>query len=253
MLGMRQGDGKTLKARGGSRGRPRKQQEVSFTFRFTDLGRFVFVHHPEHWGELFRAQNEDQLMPMKFDEEHVIIQQTHEVIVPPDLKLRTFYHLNEIAEIRSLDVMSILHVSRESLRDGLDRGLRGEEIMDFLQRTSRTPLPDSLVVLVKECADKHGEVNMGFAGGYIVIDDPDLLDQIRLNRRIAPAIKDIIENRIVILNTDVDVKRLARELQKIGFMPRLASEHVVMKDDDQFHLSLQREDMYTLIAAVKYA
>lgn len=252
-IGMRQGDGKQLKARGGSRGRPRKQQDVPFTFRFTDLGRFVFTHHPEHWSEMFRAQDEDLVMPMKFDEEQVIIQQTHEVIVPPDLKLRTFYHLNEIASINSIDVMSILHVSRDSIRDGLDRGLRGEEIMDFLTRISRTPLPDSLIVLVKECSEKHGEVNMGFAGGFIVIDDQDLLDQIRLNRRISPSIKDIVDNRVVILNTDVDVKRLARELQKIGFMPRLASEHVVMKDDDQFHLSLQREDMYTLIAAVKYA
>jgi hypothetical protein len=36
-------------------------------------------------------------------------------------------------------------------------------------------------------------------------------------------------------------------------MPRLGSEHVHMKDDDLFHLSLSREDMYTLIAAVRYA
>lgn len=252
-IGMRQGDGRTLKARGGSRGRPRKQHGVDFTFRFTDLGRFVFEHHPEHWAEMFRARDENVVMPVRYDVDQFIVQPTHEVIVPPDLRLKTFYHLNEIAEIRSLDVMSILSITKNSIREGLDCGLRGEEILDFLRRNSRTPLPESLVHQIKDTAEKHGEVNMGYAGGYIVIDDRPLLEQIRANRKISPAIKDVIDDRLVLLNSDVDMKRLARELQKIGFMPRLASEHVHMKEDDAFHLTLPREDMYTLIAAVRYA
>jgi hypothetical protein len=252
-IGIRQGDGKTMKARGGSRGRPRKQHEVEFAFRFTDLGRYVFHVHPEHWTEVFRSADENTVMPLAYDVNQFIVQPTHEIIVPPDLNLRTFYHLNEIAAVKSIDVMSIMTITRESIREGLDRGLRGEEILDFLRRNSRTPLPESLIQLVKECSEKHGEVNMGYAGGYIVIDDRALLEQVRVNKRIGPNIKDVIDNRIVLLNSDVDVKRLARELQKIGFMPRLGSEHVHVKDDDLFHLSLNREDMYTLIAAVRYA
>ncbi len=251
-LGMRTGDGKTMKARGGSRGRPRKQHEVEFTFRFTDLGRFVFTHHPEEWGDMFKKDDENIVMPLKYDVDHFIVQPTHEIIVPPDLKLRTFYHLNEIAAIKSIDVMSIMSLTKDSARDGLDRGLRGEEILDFLSRNSRTPLPDSLKHLVKEVSEKHGEVNMGYAGGYIVIDDHPLLEQIKAHRRIGPSVKDVIDNRIVMLNPDVDVKKLARELQKLGFMPRLGSEHVHVKDDENYHLSVSREDMYTLIAAVKY-
>ncbi|CAN5219673.1 hypothetical protein BH09SUM1_BH09SUM1_26370 [soil metagenome] len=252
-LGMRQGDGRGGKIKGAGRGRPRKQHEVDFTFRFTDLGRFVFNVHPEHWAELFRSADENTVPPVRYDEEMFIVQPTHEVIVPPDLNLRTFYHLNEIATVKSIDVMSILSVTRESLRDGLDRGLRGEEILEFLRKKSRTPVPLSLGHLIREVSEKHGEVNMGFAGGYIVIDDRPLLEQVKANKKIGPAIKDVIDSRVVLLNADVDVKRLARELQKIGFMPRLGSEHVHMKDDDQYHVSLSREDMYTLIAAVRYA
>lgn len=253
IIGMREGDGKQLKARGAGRGRPRKQPDLEFTFRFTDLGRYVFEQHPEHWSELFRSDDANVVKPMRFDVDHFIVQPTHDVIVPPDLGLRTFYHLNEMAAIKSLDVMSILQINRESVRGGLDRGLRGEEMLDFLNRNSRTPVPDSLKQLIKECAEKHGEVNMGFAGGYIVIDDKPLLEQVRANKKINPYIKDVIDNRIVLLNNDADVKRLARELQKIGFMPRIGSEHVHVKDEDLFHLSLTREDMYTLIAAVRYA
>jgi len=252
VIGQRIGDGKVMKARGGSRGRPRKQPDIEFTFRFTDLGRYVFHHHPEHWGELFQSEDEDDIAPMQFDVDQFIVQPTHEVIVPPDLKLRTFYHLNEIAAIKSIDVMSILTITRDSVREGLDRGLRGEEMLDFLHKNSRTPIPDSLNQLIRDAAQKHGEVNMGYAGGYIIIDDQPLLEQIRLNKKIAPAIKDVVDNRLVLLRPDADVKRLARELQKVGFMPRLGSEHVHMREDDQFHLTLSREDMYTLIAAVQY-
>jgi Helicase conserved C-terminal domain len=252
VIGMRRGDGKLMKARGGSRGRPRKQPDIEFTFRFTDLGRFVFESHPEHWGTIFENQNEDLFAPLKYQESFFIVQPTHEVIVPPDLNLRTFYHLNEMAAIKSIDVMSIMSIARESIREGLDHGLRGEEMLEFLSKNSRTPIPDSINQLIKDCADKHGEVNMGFAGGYIVIDDEILLEQMKANKKISPAIKDIIDNRLVLLNADIDVRKLARELQRVGFMPRLGSEHIYMKDDDLFHLSLSREDMYTLIAAVRY-
>lgn len=252
-IGMRVGDGKTLKARGDGRGRPRKQHEIEFSFRLTDLGRYVLGFDTEEWPRLFTGSKMGDVQPFDYNTDQFIVQPTLEVIVPPDLRLSSFYHLNEICEVKSIDVMSILTITKASIRDGMDRGLRAEEMLAFLQRSSRTALPESLAVLIRECADKHGEVNMGFAGGYILVDDDGLLERVRANKKIAPAIKDVIDNRVVMLNPDTDVKRLARELQKIGFMPRLASEHVHMKDEDTYHFSLTREDMYTLIAAVRYA
>src|SRR5690606_12633000 len=102
----------------------------------------------------------NEVMPMRFDVDQFIVQPTHEVIVPPDLGLRTFYHLNEIGLVKSIDVMSLLSITKTSLREGLDRGLDGTEIEEFLTRHSRTPIPDSLRILIRDCSEKHGEVNM---------------------------------------------------------------------------------------------
>jgi hypothetical protein len=253
LVGVRQGDGKTLKARGGSRGRPRKQKGLSFTFRFTDLGRFVFSRPLERWGQLFEKENDDEVLPLNFDVDAFILQPTHEAIVPPDLELESFYRLNQIGQVRSVDVMSIIAITRESVREGLDRGWSGEEILEFLKTHSRTPVPDSLSVMIKECGRKHGELNMGFAGGFIVVDDQTQLLQLQSNKKISPSIKRVVDDRIVLLHSDVDLKRLAREMQKIGFMPRLESQHVTVMDDETYSLSLPREDMVKVIAALRYA
>ncbi|MDK2970278.1 MAG: hypothetical protein PWP23_33 [Candidatus Sumerlaeota bacterium] len=252
VIGTRQGDGKTLKAKGGSRGRPRKQKSLQYTFRFTDLGRFLFSRPLAEWSDVFCQQHRNEVLPMNFDVDFFIVQPNNEIIVPPDLQLRIFYHLNEIAHVRSIDVMSLLSIDRTSIREGLDRGLTGPEIEEFLEKHSRTPIPDSLRILIKECSEKHGEVNMGYAGGYIVVDDETLLSQIRASKKFSPLIKSVLDERIVVLNADVDLKKMSRDLQKIGFMPRLESQHVHIKDDDRYSLSLTRDDMVKLIAALRY-
>lgn len=251
-IGMRSGDGKTMKARGEGRGRPRKQAELTFTFRFTDLGRLLFSRPVDQWTRLFRAENDNEAMPLRYDSGKFIVQPTLEVIVPPDLDLLQFYHLNEITEVRSIDVMSILAITKDTLRAGMDRGVRVEEILHFLETGSQTPLPQSLLLMIQDCGDKHGEVNMGSSGGYLVVDDKNLLMQIRTNKKITPNIKYVLDDRIVILTPDTDLRRLGRELQKLGFMPRLSGETIQVKDDDSYHLTLNREDLYTLIAALRY-
>lgn len=251
IIGCRQGDGKTLKAKGGSRGRPRKQPQPEYTFRFTDLGRFIISRPLDKWNELFSPNDEHEVLPINFDVDSFIVQPTHEIIVPPDLQLPTFYKLNEIAHVKSIDVMSLLYMDKTSIRQALDHGWDAEDIITFLTETSRTPVPDSLKYLVQECAEKHGQVNMGHAGGFLVVDDENMLNQMRTNKKIAASIKTVIDNKVVLLNVDTDVKRLAREMQKIGFMPHLESEHVTV-GDDTFTLSLSKDDMTRVIAAVKY-
>jgi len=252
-IGSRQGDGKTMKARGGSRGRPRKQKGVPYTFRFTDLGRFIFSRPLKDWGALFVPRQVDEVLPLRCDVNEFIIQPTHEVIVPPDMDLRIFYRLNELAHIKSIDVMSLMLFNKTSVREGLDRGVPAEEILPFLARHSRTPVPDSLRILVEECSAKHGEVNMGPAGGYIVVDDEFVLAQIRASKKFAPFIKRVLDDHIVMLTPGVDLKKFARELHKIGFSPQIESEHVHIVEDERFNLSLTKDDMVRLIAAVKYA
>lgn len=255
LLGNRTGDGR-IESPTGKRGRPRKQRSAPFVFRLTDVGRLVVQRAADPAATGFKidaatAAN-GTLAQMVCSNSTIIVQPNFDILSPPDLNLRNFYHLNEFAEVTSVDVMTTLTLSRESLRKGMDNGLHAEDVLSFLRAATNNQLPETVVHLVQETSSKHGEVNMGYAGGYILVDDPVLMAELRSSRRLDGVIKDIIDNRVVLLNPDVNVRKVARELQKYGFMPRLASEFVHVSTEEVYHLSLGKEDMYTLLAAMRF-
>jgi len=56
----------------------------------------------------------------------------------------------------------------------------------------------------------------------------------------------------VLLNPNVDVKKLAKDLQRLGFMPQLDSERIHVTTEQKYHLTLSREDLYYLIACLRF-
>jgi hypothetical protein len=239
-------NGRRIKAKTG------KDRDISFYFKLTDLGRHILKREYLDPEKILEPQEEGEIDAMAYEIKQFTVQPNLEVITPPDLNLRSFYHLNEFADIKSIDVMSTLAITKESLREGMDKGLRGEDILKFLTDSCRQKLPETVRHLIAECSEKHGEVNMGFAGGYIRVDDPILLEELRSHKRLNEAIKDVIDNKLILLNADVNIKKLTKELQKIGFMPHLESEQIHVTSEGKYHLSLTKEDLYYLMAILKF-
>src|SRR3972149_1345274 len=102
----------------------------------TDLGRFVLENDYLQPEKLF-SKKDDALLALDFSVPDFTVQPNLEVITPPDLNLRVFYNLNEFCDIKTIDVMSTLVISQESLREGMDKGLRGTDILTFLNESCR--------------------------------------------------------------------------------------------------------------------
>lgn len=234
----------------------RKQQrggEIEFYFKLTDLGKHIFeTEDPLNPASLFTKKQKEPFEPLKYEIKYFIVQPNLDVITPPDLNLYTFYRLNEFADIKKIDVMSTLTIARDSLRDGMDKGLNGEQVLQFLEESCRPSLPETVKHLINECSQKHGEVYMGYAGGYIYVNDPILLEDLRSHRKVQSTIKDVVDQKVVILNPNVNVKLLAKDLKSLGFMPKLDSDRVHQTSDNKFHLTLNKEDLYYLIASLKF-
>jgi len=193
------------------------------------------------------------MLPLRCEARHFVVQPNLEVITPPDLDLHTFYRLNEFSNMKAVDVMSTLVVTRDSLREGMDKGLRGEDVLQFLTEHSQQEVPETVRHLIRECSDKHGELDMGVTSGYIRVADRILLEELRSNRRIQPAIKEVIGENLILLRENLDVRKLARELQRLGFMPRL--ETIGSREaskDASYQFTLGQEELYTLLAVLNY-
>jgi hypothetical protein len=241
------GNGRTRRAKNHVR------QGRRFLFQLTPLGRYILDGPWTEPVKMFQGRDE-AMLPLRCDAQHFIVQPNLELITPPDLDLNTFYRLNEFCDIKGVDVMSTLVLTRDSLREGMDKGLRGEDIIQFLGEHSMAGMPETVRHLVQECSEKHGELDMGTVSGYIRVADRILLEELRSNKRVQPAIKEVIGDSLILLREDVDLRKLARELQRLGFMPRLempGSKSSGIKDST-YQVTLNQEDLYTLLALLDY-
>ena len=235
------------------RGRRTPRPYRPFLFQLTALGRFILDGSYAEPTKLFQGRD-DTMLPLQCEARHFIVQPNLEVITPPDLDLHTFYRLNEFCDIKAVDVMSTLVITRDSLREGMDKGVRGEDILQFMGEHSQQTVPETVRHLIHECSDKHGELDMAPVSGYIRVADRILLEELRSNRRIQPAIKEVIGENVILLRENVDVRKLARELQRLGFMPRLETTSSRVADKDtSYQVTLAQEELYTLMAILYYS
>ncbi|MGC8841539.1 MAG: helicase-associated domain-containing protein [Candidatus Sumerlaeaceae bacterium] len=223
---------------------------LKFSFRPTDLARGMFETGAIQPCEVFRdvAPN---TFPLSFSAEWLIVQPNCEIVAPPDLRLSNLLSLCGFCEVRSIDVMTSLAVTRESLQRALDLGVRGQDVRDLLTRLSRSGLPETVDQLITDCLERHGEAFLGSAGGYVVTEDEGVIEQIRSNKEFEDIIKDVVGKSTLILAPGANLERFARQLRGLGLMPRVETGTVETTRDQRFHLNLSAEEYYELLALLR--
>jgi len=225
--------------------------DLEFSFQLTPLGRNLLAA-----GVLDSTQSEiDAGRPATGYIAHganwLIIQPNLEIVAPPDLALDAIFQLARFCEIKNMDVMTTMEITRESLRSCMERGTTGDEIVGFLAGLSRVELPQTVRQMVEECSTKHGEVRIGSAGGYIIADDPVVLESIRRNNKLNHAIKDVVGEKVMVLAQQTDLGKIAKELRTQGLMPHVETGTVHASSDGRYHLSLTGQELLDLIAAAR--
>ncbi|MEN6627137.1 MAG: helicase-associated domain-containing protein [Candidatus Sumerlaeia bacterium] len=223
-----------------------------FSFRPTGEGRTLLGRPYLEPDKLF-AKMPDPELPFGTASDYFTVQPNLEIVTPPDFNLTRFYRLLLFANIKKVDIMTTLSISRESVRSGLDNGLSAESIMELLDQCSRKQLPETVRQIIGECETRHGELDVGMAGGYLKVADRMRLEELRANPKIAPYIKDVFENRLILLSRSADFKKIVRELQRMGLMPRIDSDSLYVTSDGLFQVTLRAEELYDLLALVRFA
>ncbi len=226
--------------------------EFAFCFKPSPTARRMFDGKYLEPDRLVSKSDQSGL-PYGEESAHFTVQPNLEIVTPPDLNLGLFYRLLAFADIKKVDIMTTLTLSRESLRMGMEGGLSGGEILEFLRASSRRELPETVLRLIEECGARHGEVDLGAAGGYIMAANPLHVEELRANPRVSRYIKDVFNERLILLDRTADLKRIAQELQKMGFMPHVGSETLHVTGEGLFHLTLRPQELDEIMALLHFA
>jgi hypothetical protein len=125
-----------------------------------------------------------EVLPEPVD--HVLLQADLTAVAPGPLTPELARELALAADIESTGGATVYRFAEASVRRALDAGRSAEELTTFLERHSRTPVPQPLRYLVADVARRHGRIRVGTASAYVRCDDPATLDELLANRHTAP-------------------------------------------------------------------
>ncbi len=157
----------------------------------------------------------DSDLPKTVD--HILIQSDNTAIAPGPLEHEVSQELDLIADIESRGAATVFRFSEASLRRGLDHGRTGEEILAFLKKTSKTPVPQPLEYLIGDISKKHGKLRVGNASSFIRCEDTALITQIIKDKKVEALGLRRIAPEVMICTHDAD--DAINILRAAGYLP----------------------------------
>ena len=212
------------KWRAPSRRNPALQPElISWTLREVEWLGLTGQGALSNYGKNFVSQAEligvDKDLPKPVN--HILIQSDNTAIAPGRLEVGIARTLDSIADIESRGGATAYRFSETSIRRGLDHGKTGEEIREFLRKTSKTPIPQPLDYLISDVAKRHGRLRVSNTNAYIRCEDPTLLTQILSDKKIEGLPMRRIAPEVLI--SDMDAKEIIKVLRSAGYLPAAES------------------------------
>ena len=157
----------------------------------------------------------DRDLPSTVD--HILIQSDNTAIAPGPLEHEVSQELDLIADIESRGAATVFRFSEASLRRGLDHGRTGEEILAFLKKTSKTPVPQPLEYLIGDISKKHGKLRVGNASSFIRCEDTSLITQIMKDKKVeALGLRRIAPEVMICTHDALDAMHI---LRAAGYLP----------------------------------
>jgi len=168
-------------------------------------------------GDDLSSINED--LPKTVD--HILIQSDNTAIAPGPLEHEISQALAMMAEIESRGGATVYRFTESTIRRALDHGKTGDEIKNFLIKTSKTPMPQPLEYLIADVAKKHGKLRVGNTSSFIRCEDSALISQIMNDKKLEILALRRIAPEVVIC--DVDATDAMRLLRECGYLPAAES------------------------------
>jgi hypothetical protein len=149
--------------------------------------------------------------------DHFLVQPDLTIVVPGPPEPAMGNELALVADIESTGGAHVYRITERSVRRALDAGRTGEQLAEFVERHSRTPVPQALRYMFDDSARRHGVLRTGTAASYLRCDDAALLARVLADKGTDGLHLRVIAPTVVI--SDAPVNRVLEALRAAGYSP----------------------------------
>lgn len=153
--------------------------------------------------------------------DHFLLQPDLTAVVPGPPEPAMGALLGELADLESTGGAYVYRITERSVRRAFDTGRTGEQLAEFLERHSRTPVPQALRYLIDDAARRHGVLRAGAVSSYLRCDDEALLARVLADRAVDGLHLRLVAPTVVV--SDAPANRLLDVLRSAGYSPAAES------------------------------
>lgn len=151
-------------------------------------------------------------------ERQFILQPNGEAFMPPNLLPLNRMQLRRLSAEKKGAPEGMVQITKSSIAEALARGLRPEDILEFLRTNSRTGLPPTVEDLVRTAGRQHGRIRI-FRTEYVVVtESPELMQELRSLKTVADNLDGEVAN-VVARVSEEHLPGLLRNLRQRGYTP----------------------------------
>jgi hypothetical protein len=154
--------------------------------------------------------------------DHVLLQADLTAVAPGPLTSELAGRLRLAADVESTGGATVYRFTASSVRRALDAGWTSADVLDLLDKHSRTAVPQPLRYLVEDVARRHGRVRVGTASAYVRCEDPATLDELLAQRPAAALRLRRLAPTVLAAQSPVDV--VLTRLRELGYAPAAEGE-----------------------------
>jgi hypothetical protein len=154
-------------------------------------------------------------LPQPLD--HILVQGDLTAVAPGPLLPDLARELALAADVESTGGATVYRFGPDSVRRALDAGRGAADLTAFLERHSRTPLPQALRYLISDMGRRHGRLRIGTASSYLRCDEPAVLDELAGDRRAADL--GLFRLAPTVIASRANRPALMERLNELGYHP----------------------------------
>lgn len=148
---------------------------------------------------------------------HVVVNPDFEVVLfPTDESYEIVHALDRFCERTKSDRLFHYRLTEESTRRALAEGVTVSELISWLRRHSRVPVPQNIVYSILDWAHRTGVLTLG-KRNHIAASRPEVLDRFLADPRVRGQISSRLSPQEAVLKRRLPVREVRRLVLDLGF------------------------------------